>query len=79
MFGSKDKLEDIALHLLGNIRKGCQDSKTLPWPPHMDDLDIKVDEVLPPDIVKFLTLLISGASVVRNEKAEHIILSQLAR
>ena len=45
----------------------------------MDDLDIKVDDVLPPDIVKFLTLLIAGASVVRNEKAEHIILSQLAR
>ena len=48
--GSKDKYEDVA-QLLQSI---------IPWPPTAHNLEVKSpEELLPPDLVKFLNFVIS--------------------
>ncbi|KAK5856857.1 hypothetical protein PBY51_008423 [Eleginops maclovinus] len=58
--GSKDKYEDMALLLRGTIQNTFRASKTLSWPPTADDLVTSLDNLLPSDLMKFLTLIISG-------------------
>lgn len=67
--GSKDKYEDVALLLRNIIQWAFSESKSLPWPPTADDLEVKSsEEFLPPDLVKFLNFIISGDADV--EKCE---------
>jgi hypothetical protein len=75
--GSKDKFEDMALLLRRIIQRAFNESKSLPWPPTADDLEIKsLDELLPPDLIKFLTFVISGnADVEKYDKTRRIVLS----
>ena len=75
--GSKDKYEDVALLLRGIIQQAFKDSKSLPWPPTADDLDVKSsEELLPPDLVKFLNFVIAGdGDVDHSEKTKRIVLS----
>ena len=51
--------------------------KSLPWPPTADDLEIKSEDLLPPDLMKFLTIVMSGEANVgeKCEKTRHIVLS----
>ena len=69
MLGSKDKYEDVAL-LLRNIRVYTyKDSKALLWPSATNDLEIKSsEELLPPELVKFLNFVLSGDVDVDNRK-----------
>ena len=58
---TKDKCEDLALPFCGIIKRAFKESKSLPWPPTPDDLEIRSsDELLPHDLVKFLNFLICG-------------------
>jgi hypothetical protein len=70
--GSKDKYEDMALLLRRIIQQAFNESKSLPWPPTADDLEIKSSyELLPSDLVKFLNFIISGDADMA-EKCEKI-------
>lgn len=75
--GSKDKYEDVALLLRRIIQQAFNESKSLPWPPTADDLEVKSsDELLPPDLLKFLNFVISGdADMEKSEKIRRIVLS----
>lgn len=75
--GSKDKYEDVALLLRGTIQQVFLESKPLPWPPTADDLEIKSSsELLPPDLLKFLNIVLFGdADLEKCEKTKRIVLS----
>ena len=74
--GSKDKYEDVALLLCCVIKNAFTESKSLSLPPTADDLDIKSsDELLPPDLVKFLNFVMSGEADEKCEKTRCIVLS----
>lgn len=75
--GSKDKYEDVALLLHDTIKKTFRESKSLPWPPTADDLEVtSLDDLLPSDLMKFLTLIISGdADIKKCEKTRRLVLS----
>ncbi|KAK5870594.1 hypothetical protein PBY51_003528 [Eleginops maclovinus] len=73
---SKDKYEYVALLLRGTIQKTFRASKTLPWPPTADDLVTSLDNLLPSDLMKFLTLTISGdADMEKCDKTRRLVLS----
>ena len=65
--GTKDKYEDLALLLRGIIKQAFNESKSLPWPPIPEDLEIKSsDELLPSDLVRFLNFLVRGDADVEK-------------
>lgn len=75
--GARDKFTDVALFIRGLIQRAYKESKELPWPPTLDDLEIKSDEMLPRELVKFLTQVIVGISEIKgnNEKIQRLVLS----
>ncbi|KAG1678651.1 hypothetical protein GQR58_013324 [Nymphon striatum] len=75
--GSKDKFEDVALHLSSVVQGMFNESTPLPWPPTADELDARAsEEYLPTDLVKFLSTLILGeAEVEKSEKSQRLVLS----
>ena len=74
--GCKDKYEDVALLLRGTIQKTFREANSLPWPPTADDLVMSLDDLLPSDLMRFLTLIISGNSDLENsEKTRCLVLS----
>ncbi|KAK3700755.1 hypothetical protein QZH41_010937 [Actinostola sp. cb2023] len=75
--GSKDKYEDVALLLRNLIQQAFKQSKSLPWPPSADELEVNsTDEILPPDLVRFLNYVVSGDENERKcEKTRRIVLS----
>ncbi|KAG1715021.1 Cystic fibrosis transmembrane conductance regulator [Nymphon striatum] len=75
--GSKDKFEDVALHLRSVVQGMFNESIPLPWPPTADELDARAsEEYLPTDLVKFLSTLILGeAEVEKSEKSQRLVLS----
>ena len=52
--GSIDKFADVALFISGLIQRVYKESKELPWPPTSENLEIKSDELLPGELVRFL-------------------------
>lgn len=73
--GSQDKYEDAALLLHGTIQKTFSETKSLSWPT-ANDLDLSLDNLLPTDLLKFLTLTISGdADMEKCDKKRHLVLS----
>ena len=74
--GCKDKYEDVALLLRGTIQKTFREANSLPWPPTADDLVMSLDDLLPSDLMRFLTLIISGdADLEKSEKTRYLVLS----
>ncbi|KAG1682931.1 hypothetical protein GQR58_010461 [Nymphon striatum] len=75
--GSKDKFEDVVLHLRSVVQGMFNDSTPLTWPPTADELDARAsEEYLPTDLVKFLSTLILGeAEVEKSEKSQRLVLS----
>lgn len=73
--GSSDKLEDVALILRGAVQKFFNKSTPLPWPPTADELEaMSSDEYIPPELVKFLAILITGdTDVEKCEKSKHFL------
>lgn len=58
---SRNKVNDVAIILRSAIQRAFKESKSLPWPPLADDLDTeKQEEILPQDLLEFLSFVISG-------------------
>jgi len=74
--GSTDKYDEVALLLRGTIKKKYRESNSLPWPPIADDLVMSLDDLLPSNLMRFLTLMISGdADLEKSEKTRRLVLS----
>ena len=66
--GSQDKYEDVALLLSCLIQQVFCESRLLPWPPTAEDLEVhSLNDVLPTDLIKFLSAVITGNTVVIGE------------
>ncbi|RXN10737.1 hypothetical protein ROHU_010833 [Labeo rohita] len=63
---SGDQMKDAALSLHNIIKKAFLESSVLPWPPTADEL--KASNLLPKELDRFLTLVLSGASDSKCEK-----------
>ena len=75
--GATDKVSDVALLLRSLIFKAQKDSSRLQWPPLPDELLVEYDKVLPNDLKRFLSLVISGdaSTEKKREKNERLVLS----
>ncbi|KAG1662732.1 hypothetical protein GQR58_020782 [Nymphon striatum] len=74
--GSKDKFEDVALHLCSVVQGMFNESTPLLWPPTADELDARVsEEYLPTGLVKFLSLIQGESDVEKSEKSQRLVLS----
>jgi hypothetical protein len=75
--GSRDNLSDVALDLRNTVKTVFNESKPLPWPPTADELEsLSINEYIPSNLMKFLTILLTGDTAVEDgEKAERIIYS----
>ena len=68
--GSRDKFEDVALHLHSAVQGKFSESTPLPWPPIADEPDTRASEEYLPKDLKFLaTLLLDEADVGKSEKS----------
>jgi hypothetical protein len=74
---SADTVQDVALLLRGTIKQAHKTTTALPWPPTVDDMQIKTDVLLPEYLVRFLNLLLAGTPDVAetNEKSRRLVLS----
>ena len=71
---NRDIHKQCAVELAANIKSVYKESKELPWPPTADDL--KADDAeIPGDLLRFLTLLISGKDVNYSPKTERLAFS----
>lgn len=68
--GSTDKYQDVSLVLRGGILKAHRECTELPWPPTADDMKLNAANLLPADLIRFLSLLISGKE--ENETSEKV-------
>ena len=69
--GATNQLQDVALTLRSLIIKTFKESKGLSWPPTAQELNaLKVEELLPDDLVKFMSMVLSGIPEVDAEKCE---------
>ena len=68
---------DVALFIKGLIQRAYKESKEFPWPPTLEDLEIKSDKLLPGELVRFLTLITAGTPEIRgkHEKVQRLVLS----
>ena len=75
--GSKDRIMETARLIRGLIQKAFSDATPLAWPPTADDLDTtSMEKQLPPDLLKFLSFVVSGsADVDKCATTKHVILS----
>jgi hypothetical protein len=71
MLASTDKVQDVAILIRGIIKQAYKKTKALPWPPTVEDMEIKPDELLPECLVRLLNLLLAGTPEV-EEKSERI-------
>ena len=75
--GSNDCIMETARLIRGLIQKAFSVATPLAWPPTADDLDTtSMEKQLPPDLLKFLSFVVSGsADVDKCEKTKRVILS----
>ena len=75
--GNKNQCEDMALFLRDKIKRAFEESNPLPWPPTPDDLEAELlDDILPPDLSRFLNSLIYGdCNLNPCEKKKRIVRS----
>ena len=58
--GSADKYQDVALLLHQNILRAFRESKDMPWPPTAEDMELSSEKLLPPDLTRFLGMVMAG-------------------
>ena len=72
---STDRLSKMALQLYDNITEKFKTTEAYQWPPTAGDLEDQ-DDILPPDLKKFLTILITGHESDSNTaKVNRLVLS----
>lgn len=75
--GSTDKQQNVAFQLRQIILDAFSESKDLPWPPTADDLEPTTENLLPPDLFKFLSMIMTGKENMEteNEKLKLLVSS----
>lgn len=74
--GSADNYQDAALLLQGHILRAFRESKALPWPPTANDMELSADKLLPPELIRFLSIVTTGKEDGgSNKKTKHLISS----
>ena len=72
---STDRLSKMALQLYDSITEKFKTTEAYRWPPAARDLEDQ-DDILPPDLKKFLTILIHGHESDSNTaKVNRLVLS----
>ena len=71
---SKDCMKDVALLLRGIICRAFRERKALPWPPTAADLTVSKD-IIPEELHRFLSYVISSNPDTECEKTKRLILS----
>ena len=72
---STDRLSKMALQLYDSITEKFKNTEAYRWPPTARDLEDQ-DDILPPDLKKFLTILITGHESDSNTaKVNRLVLS----
>ena len=67
-----EKCRDVALVLCrGSILKAYKEPEGIPWPLTPDDIELSVENTLPEDLIRFLSLLIAGKE--ENETSEKVM------
>ena len=72
------KYQDVALLLRvrGLILRAFKESKDLPWPPTANDMELNAESLLPPDLVRFLSLVMAGKEDTdMSEKTKRLVFS----
>ena len=70
----QDVVKNSALYLHDTIKTAFSQSDPMPWPPRADDLGVE-NINLPPELFKFLSILIQGRKSKVTQKTERLILS----
>ena len=74
--GSRDEPQNVALQLRNTILQAFSESKDLPWPPIADDMELISEDLLPPALVRFLSLVMTGKeNMPNNEKVNLLVYS----
>ena len=74
--GNTDKLQDVALLLRGIVCKAFKESEELPCPPTPIDLVVGFETILPPELSRFLSILMTGKDGIEtSEKVKRLVLS----
>jgi len=73
--GSTDKYQNVALLLRQNILQAFKESKDQPWPPTADDMELTPENILPPDLVRFLSTVMAGKEDMETEKMKRLVFS----
>ena len=75
--GSKDRIMETARLIRDHIQAAFSVATPLAWPPTADEMDAtSMEKQLPPDLLKFLSFVVSGsADVDKCEKTKRVILS----
>ena len=74
--GNTDKYADVALLLRHNIQRAFCKSKDMPWPFTADDLELSPEALLPPDVIRFLNMVMSGQEdMEKSDKIKRLVFS----
>ncbi len=72
--GSGDKYQDVALLLRNIILRAFKVSKELDWPPTADDMQLSCEDLLPQEVIRFLSLVMAGKEAGQSsEKTRRLI------
>ncbi|KAI9536286.1 hypothetical protein NQZ68_034843 [Dissostichus eleginoides] len=58
--GTTDKYKNVALLLRQNILQAFRESKDLQWPPTADEMELTPENLLPTDLVRFLSMVMAS-------------------
>lgn len=73
---SKDRYQDVAFRLRDLILRAYKNSKNIPWPPTANDMELSSEEILPPDLVRFLSIVMAGKEDTEtSEKTKRLVFS----
>lgn len=76
ILGSTDKYADVALLLHHNILRAFSEAKHIPWPFTADDMELSPEELLPPELIRFLNIVLSGKEdVEKSAKIKRLVFS----
>ncbi|KAH3820997.1 hypothetical protein DPMN_122750 [Dreissena polymorpha] len=75
-FGLTSKQGEVAIDMHKSLKQAFVDAKPLPWPPTADDFEgYSPEDIIPKELLSFLTKLICGESEVASSEKYCIILS----
>uniref|UniRef100_UPI00358E566E uncharacterized protein n=1 Tax=Myxine glutinosa TaxID=7769 RepID=UPI00358E566E len=73
--GSTNKNQNVALQLRQGILQAFRECKDQPWPPTAEDMELNPEDILPPDLVRFLSVLMTGKEGIETEKVKRLVFS----